>query len=247
MLTLATTSLDAVYLLVVPLVALFAGCNLLPHDRRIYGTLFSLPVRRSGFYAIHLAVLWVAIAVFFLVLFVVDLALLEVLPGAHAVPWRMLLHFQALGAAWALGFAYLGLLLGTVRRRGTALAVGLIVTILLVGVLPAAQLTANTLYAWRNFAEIERSLLEGTTPEPSLADRLQSWGQYLPGFVMAQALDSLSTRRFDDAEPAASCSTCAAAEPLARLLLRHYGSLLGYAGLLGVLGTAAFARKRESA
>ena len=85
-LTLATTSLDTVYLLIIPIVALLVGSNLLPYDQRVYGSVFSLPVRRSSLYVTHFLVLLAMILVFFWTLALVNLLLLFALHGAPDLP-----------------------------------------------------------------------------------------------------------------------------------------------------------------
>jgi hypothetical protein len=241
--TLSTRTLYDIYRFVIPLVMILVGANLLPHERRVYASLFSLPGGRLVQYLLHLTSLICLVTSILVLIFVANLAAVSCWHGlttaAESVPLLVNYHLTLLLYAFiytALGFVAAILF----RKRSTGIIAAIVLFVLLIAVAPQAYLAANQNYVRNHSDEVQAAGTYEVLLDDPLFVAIRSL-TYLPGDAVSRALAYLpEIRNTDDDETHASSMSTAEK----RLAVRQACASMGWFSLgTVVLGGIVFLRK----
>jgi ABC-type transport system involved in multi-copper enzyme maturation permease subunit len=242
-LTISSATLDDVYLFIVPLLALLIGGNVLPHDERVYGILFSLPTRKGWLYVYQAVALFIFIVLLVGVAFLANFALISWLYQSGWAVISMLGEYHLAVCLFALVFAFLGLVLSVLfRERSAALALGLTIVVLMTAVIPPVQSVLGDVYARTHMTELVATKAEDKTPT-DLFYKTVDFLSLTPSCAFTNILDDLSALYAADKEAREGCVGCQSQENKRRRIVRRYLALLTSSGVCLLLGGVAFVRK----
>jgi hypothetical protein len=238
-----TKTLDDIYRFLVPFVMVLVGANILPHQERVYGALFSLPGGKGLQFLLHCTALLSLVLLVSLSMLLVNALALTAAFGVSATRASFLLLFEyhVVLLLYALCFANLGFLGAiTFRSRTTSIIATIVLVVLLVGAMPQFFLAASQTYV-RSQAERIRS---AGTMDVLLEDPVFMGIRFLgdlPGSAFANALEYLPELHRTVIE--GGCTTCPTFTDKRALRNRAYVSMAIFGTALLVLGGAAFVRK----
>lgn len=237
------SSLDGLYTFVVPILAVLIGFILMPANEMEFSLIRGLPVSRVRYFFSLALLLGLSLFGLFAVLFVSDLILFGVLFGWESVPIAKLLHFNIFGALWGLAFGCLGLFLGALRHRASALLIGLVFIVLLIGVIPHLQQYSYEMYVRGLGPDGLEAMMRGELHLP-IGIRLAAYLNFLPGSVRITAMYALLRGDFSSAGVGSLCSTCDPPVTPSMLMRSSYTSLLWFGLAFALLALIQLARRK---
>ena len=237
--TLRFNGLDQVYRILVALLMLLIGANVLPQNEAVYASLFTVPARKAAHYLLHAAALAVLVFVLLGAAFLVNAGVVRAIHGPQAGPMRLLFDYHVLLALYGAAFAGLGLFLAAaVRRRPTALMIGVATALLLIAVAPQAYYTSALAYRDRHAETLAIARDLGEVPNDAWY-RVNDLLSLTPAAVYTQStLNLLYIARYGDT----SCASCGPSSRQ-RAIDRGRIALAATAAGFLVLGGIAFQRK----
>ena len=188
--TLSTRTLYDIYRFVIPLVMILVGANLLPHERRVYASLFSLPGGRLVQYLLHLTSLICLVTLILVLIFVANLVAVSGWYGLTTAveSVALLVNYQLTLLLYAFIFAALGFMAAVLfRKRPTGIIAAIVLLVLLVAVAPQAYLAASQNYVRNHTDEVHAAGTSDVLLKDPLFVAIQCLS-YLPGSAVSRAL-----------------------------------------------------------
>lgn len=234
---LKTQTLDDIYRFLLPLLMVLVGANVLPHHRRIYLSLGSLPGGRALMFLFHAIALLCLVAFMVFTLFLCNVVALLLAHGTTAIAGSiaLLAEYHSALLLYSIGFAAMGFLLSSViRNRSTSMVAAITIAVLLVAVIPQFYLTASQTYFRSQSARVEQSgTYEDVFKDPMMV--AISLLARSPGYALAQALEFLPTLHTPVSEE--GCIGCTTTQQQRAAANRAQLSMGGFA-LLMILGSS---------
>ncbi len=242
--SLGLNGLDEIYRVLLPLLMLLIGANVLPQTRVLYGTLFTLPVRRSTLFLLHAAALATICALLLGLAFALSAAAAVLTKGYDPEILSLLFNIHVLLLLYGGVFAFLGLALAAIsRQRGVALLLGVTVVVVIITILPNLRNTMYFTYISEHETEFQLATLQGRLPDDPLYQVTRAM-TLSPGTAYTR---SMSMMAYDVKFPeSAFCPDCNPWETRWGYLNRARIALAAMSFGLMALGAVAFSR-REAA
>lgn len=240
--SLGLNGLDEIYRVLIALVMLPIGANILPQNRAIFGSLFSVPIRKPTLFLLHACALGMLLVVVFAATFAVNAAAVAGIGSATPENLRLLFNNHVLLLLYGSVFGFLGLGLAAIFRvRGVALLAGLAAIVLVVAILPNLQSGLYNAYRTSHELEIRLAGLRGEAPNDALYRAIQALS-----LAPASAYTySMLYMRYDMLFPASSlCHVCKPGEMRWGWIRRARLTLALTSVGLVIVGTTAFRRKQ---
>jgi len=235
------STLDDVYLLLLPFLALLLGANVWPHRAAMFLTLLTLPMSRSVHFLIRVFALGTSTVGAMALVFGVNLGTTLLLQHPTVDEIRLIAEFHLIALLYALVFGFVSVsLAGSLPRTSTALGVGLVLLAVLAGVGITGLRYAQASYVQSHRTALEKAEDLGSQLERDLAVRAITYLAMTPSIAYNEAVSVLPEIH----RSAGGCQGCATVSMYRRHASRSYQGLLLSSLAAIMLGWFGFLRRK---